>query len=533
ADLTDQGLEPANLQIVLYRLYRDAVAQGLWNEATKHGAGLTLARYGVLGGTREMLSGYLDEVISALDSDEAQRRAQVILKNMVTAQRTKAALTGREIARGQLAAQAGLDETELDALLAYLRARRVVRKFGDEDRYELAHEVLVEKVLAWISDEELRVLDVRDMLRRELSNYKKFGYLLPKERLELVEACCEVLTLEVDEFEMLFRSALAAGYKAEYWFRRAQAESVDVKTIARAGLQSENFRTRVAAVQTLGQLGDVFMEDLIDMLDDLYPQVRVAAIAALEHMRPDGVWRAHLKYECYVPAGKFIMGDDKSDQSNEKPSHEVYLDAYYIGKYLVTNAEYARYREAVGQPFTVPEGKENYPVVSISWYDARDYAAWAGMRLLSEAEWEKAASWEGIGAITRDRQKEQKRQYPWGDQFDKTRCNTDESGISRTTPVRRYSARGISPYGCIDMAGNVWEWTSSIYKSYPYRADDGREEMTSGDIRVLRGGSFYDNESAARCAYRIISYPHARNITDGMRCGVSVLPESSDLKPRG
>ncbi len=540
ADLTDQGLEPANLQIVLYRLYRDAVAQGLWNETTKQGVGLTLARYGALGGTRAMLSGYLDEVISALDSDEAQRRAQVILKTMVTAQRTKAALTGREIARGQLAAQAGLDETDLDALLTYLRARRVVRKFGDEDRYELAHEVLVEKVWAWISDEELRVLDVRDMLRRELSNYEKFGHLLPRERLELVGSCCDALTLEAPELELLFRSALAVGYEAAYWAQRARASGVDVDTIARAGLRSDNFRTRAAAVTTLGQLGEAFVDDLIAMLTDPYPQVRVAAIASLERLRPDGAWRAHLKYDCYVPAGKFIMGDDKSGQSDEKPAHEVYLDAYCIGKYPVTNAEYARYKEAVGQPFTTPKGKENHPVVSVSWYDAHDYAAWAGMRLLTEAEWEKAASWEiggqgdkergrqgGIigklvGAITRDRPEGRKRKYPWGDEFDKTKCNTKESGIGTTTPVGKYSLEGDSFYGCADMAGNVWEWTSSLHEAYPYRADDGREDMTSGDSRVMRGGSFYSYADFARAAYRFPSHPpNDRLDLSGFRVGVA------------
>jgi hypothetical protein len=527
ADLTDQGLEPANLQIVLYRLYWDAVAQGLWNATTKQGAGLTLARYQALGGTREILSGYLDEVIRALDSAAAQLWAQAILKNMVTAQRTKAALTGREIARGQLAAQAGLDEAELDTLLAYLRARRVVRKFGDEDRYELAHEVLVEKVWAWISDEELRVLDVRDMLRREVSNYEKFGHLLPRERLELVGSCCDALSLEVDELALLFRSALAVDFEADYWFHRAQTGGVDVGAIARAGLFNENFRMRVTAVTVLGQLGDEFEGDLIWILNDFYPQVRVAAIAALECLCPNGAWRSHLRYECYVPTGSFIMGND-SGSGNQKPACEVHLDAYYIGKYPVTNAEYGRYKESVGQRFTVPKGKENHPVVQVSWYDARDYATWAGMRLLTEAEWEKAASWEevrsteyGVGAIIRDRPKGRKRVYPWGDKFDKTKCNTRESGIGTTTPVGQYSPRGDSPYGCADMAGNVWEWTSSLKRSYPYRADDGREDMRSGSSRVLRGGSFYHGETNARGVHHFADGPNNRFGYNGFRVGMT------------
>ena len=533
-DLADQGLEPANLQIVLYRLYRDALTHDLWDEATKWGTGLTLARYQALGGTRKILAGYLDEVITDLGSDAARRQAQAILKNMVTAERTKAALSGQEIARGQLIAQVGVAEAELDRLLAYLRGRRIVRKFGDEDRYELTHEVLVEKVWAWISDEELRVLDVRDMLGRELSNYEKFGHLLTQERLELVGSCCEALTLPPDELDLLFRSALAVGYEAVYWAKRARQGGVDVDAIAREGVRSEHFRTRAAAVTALGQLGDTFADDLIEMLDDNYPQVRVAAIAALERVRPDGAWREHLVFECYVPSGPFLMGSEEG-LSDEKPVHEVNLDAYYIGKYPVTNADYKRYKDDVGQPFEILEGKADHPVVNVSWYDARDYAAWAEMRLLTEAEWEKVASWEGergrvgeggmvdnlVGEIPCGRPEGKKRKYPWGDEFDKTKCNTEESGIGATTLVGKYSPQGDSPYGCADMAGNVWEWTSSLHEDYPYRVDDGREDMSSSEYRVLRGGSFLYNGRLARCAcrYSLRVFPDSRYGDLGFRVG--------------
>ncbi len=302
--------------------------------------------------------------------------------------------------------------------------------------------------------------------------------------------------------------------------------------IALEGLQDHNFRTRAAAVAALAQLGERFVEPIIEMLADDCPQVRVAAIHALEKLRPDGAWREHLVYECYVPAGWFIMGEDDK-------AHEVYLDAFYVGKYPVTNIEYKRYMGDIGHALEVPKGQASHPVAGISWYDARGYAAWAGMRLLTEAEWEKAASWdEGRGARNKKQEKRQeagggghlrhliatgrlvkgeagtlpgrKRKYPWGDEFDGTKCNTIRAGIGGTTPVGKYSPEGNSPCGCADIVGNVWEWTSSLYKEYPYQADDGREDMSLSGSRVVRGGSFFSYVGVARCAYRLRYDPYGR-----------------------
>ena len=216
-----------------------------------------------------------------------------------------------------------------------------------------------------------------------------------------------------------------------------------------------------------------------------------------------------------VPAGPFTMGSNDIDDG--KPAHTVDLPEYWIGKHPVTNEEYAQFVRATGravpegwQGNKPPSGKEKHPVVNVSWHDAVAYCRWLSemtgksYRLPTEAEWEKAA--RGTD----------RRQYPWGDQWDAKRCNTTEGGANSTTPVGQYP-RGASPYGALDMAGNVWEWCSSLYQPYPYRADDGREDVTASAYRVLRGGSWSSDRYDARCACRYRGDPDNRYFI-GFRC---------------
>src|SRR5262249_5019358 len=154
--------------------------------------------------------------------------------------------------------------------------------------------------------------------------------------------------------------------------------------------------------------------------------------------------------------------------------------------------------------------RPDHPVVNITWSAARAYAVWlaqltgASWRLPTEAEWEKAA--RGT----------QGRIYPWGNQWDKTRANTKEGGPSDTTAVGTYPT-GASPYGVQDMAGNVWEWTSTLYGSYPYSQDDGRENPDSAGNRVLRGGSWNNGREQARAAYRLVNAPDVVFAVNGFR----------------
>jgi serine/threonine-protein kinase len=239
----------------------------------------------------------------------------------------------------------------------------------------------------------------------------------------------------------------------------------------------------------------------------------------------------------YVPPGQFIMGEKDSIRITSLK------EGFFIDKYPVTNAQFCAFLNERGNQeeggtkwintegsykkercrirkdgdrFVVEPGFEEHPVIYVTWYGARTYAQWKGKRLPTEEEWEKAA--RGIDG----------RIYPWGNEFNKAKCNIDKpgigdttkkvnicgmrikvynidkSGIGHTTPVKKYQ-EGLSPHGCLDMAGNVWEWTDSWY---------GENKKH----KVQRGGSWNNSRGYARCIFRGRSDPEYGKDSLGFRC---------------
>ena len=239
----------------------------------------------------------------------------------------------------------------------------------------------------------------------------------------------------------------------------------------------------------------------------------------------------------FVPAGEFTMGSENGD-NDERPAHTVYLDTFWIDQTEVTNAMYAMcVSDGECEPPNATRSRDrgsyygdsrfdNYPVIYASWSDATSYCSWADRRLPTEAEWEKAASW--------DEKNQLKYEYPWGDDFiysllnfcDRScafnHTNTSwDDGYSDTSPAGNYP-NGASPYGALDMVGNVWEWVSDWYdlSYYSNSHSVNPQGPESGQYRVLRGGSWFDDITVVQTFNRLLQEPSTSYYHFGFRCAM-------------
>ncbi len=267
------------------------------------------------------------------------------------------------------------------------------------------------------------------------------------------------------------------------------------------------------------------------LVEEEEENIQIDEVPVVEEVAPEPIPAAVQVPEgmVYVPAGEFIMGSDPdvdpmTDALDELPQHKVFLDAYFIDKHEVSNADYTKFVEATGHRNSIfwDNPKFNHPdrpVVGVTWGDAAAYAEWVGKRLPTEAEWEKAA--RGTDG----------RIWPWGDDFDPKKCNFDDEGkfdghldgFAMAAPVKSFE-QGASPYGALNMVGNVAEWVSDWFDAEYYfvsPAENPKGPPTSGmGKKSWRGASWFAGSEQMRCAFREYDDIVASGQILGFRCAM-------------
>ncbi len=440
------------------------------------------------------------------------------------------------------------------------------------DSYALAHSQLTEYLAATAALEGEAPAEAAAMIRSDLDHWSQ----------GMVRAAPRSERTRPGEFWALLEALCSAEPQLPIKMAQARAACLTGKMIQTVGLREANDRCQplverirrwLVRVLETGNLGLLERVDAGDVLAGLIDPRFNPGVFSLPNdpllgfiFVPEGpFWMGSPAEEIPRYIKEFDLGSDWEGRpgaekilaewyQREVPQHQVWLPGFYMARYPVTLRQFREYVQASGQPCSdgdAKRGADNHPVDGVSWVDAMRYCEWltAGLRsniatpeplafllrherwvvtLPSEAEWEKAARGPSSGL-------ELGRLYPWGNEFDADRANVKESGLGTTTAVGSFP-RGASPYGVMDLSGNVWEWTRTLWGTedpararyaYPYDPGDGREYVGALDnsLRVLRGGSCVNYRRYARCATRRAPLPEYKSSHRGFRTVVTAFRE--------
>lgn len=505
-ELSQKGqVDPAQLQIVCDRLY---------SEMEPSEGRISTGLYEKTGGVKKILADYVDSIMDTLTLTR-RSVAQQLLRGMVTSSYTRATLPYSDA----LLETSGLQnwhENDTRELLNDLERMRLIRRsveFGEES-YELTHEYLINKIREWIDQQTMRVKEAQDMLRQEMNNWQRHDIRMSLAAMKIINAQREQLAMNNDSIALIMGACIDYDFEFEYWLHRVKGIQQAIKLILQILNDGKPEARRLAGI-ALGQL----TKD-VQMLAGVYATYASVAnpsvVKRIEAMissgfsfEPDFVKQVSeivesrfTKDMVLVESGEYIMGVSKDEiamiAQKEQLSLAFFraqnsvskgsLDSFFIDKYLVTNSEFQEFKPN----HTFPAGHEDHPATHVTWFEAEEYARWVGKELPTEQEWEKTA--RGPMGF----------RFPWGDEWDPARCNTKLSGYGGTTPVKEFPT-GISPYGCYDMAGNVWEWTSDWLDSNKSR-------------KVLKGGSWSEYGILPWTWYRFNYQPESGYSNVGFRC---------------
>jgi formylglycine-generating enzyme required for sulfatase activity len=456
--LQDVGTEPGALPLLSHALLET------WKR--RQGRTLTLQGYHAAGGVKKAIAQTAESVYDKLSPAEQTVARNIFLRLTELGEGVQD--TRRRVKLDELAQTT--EQEAVKKVLQILTSARLVTT--EEDSAEVAHEALIREwgtLRRWL-DEDRESLRLHRHLTESALEWQRRG----RESSELYRG---TRLTQIQEWQKEHGSQLSS---LEADFVEA---SQNVKT-------KERFR-----LVALGSMGVVLL--LVTVLG-ITGQLNRFIFRPVDM---EGYWVT-------IPAGEFQMGSEVG-YPEEQPVHIVYLDTFELGRYEITNRQYIQcVKASICDGITdISAGRELHPVARVSWGDAKKFCEWVGGRLPTEAEWEKAA--RGTD----------ERSYPWGDDPPTPGLLNYNSAVSGTTPVGNYPD-GVSPYGLFDMAGNVWEWVNDWYSNTYYQISPTSNPLGPeiGQYRVLRGGSWLDNEYRVFLYHRARSSPEYADFNFGFRC---------------
>lgn len=517
-DSSGAGVHPAQLQIVCERLYRNAVMEGVHT--------IDDDSLQSVGGVRTILSSYLAESLTHVPSD-LYLTAQDLLKCLVTSHGTRTKLDHAQLRQRM---RSRPNDDMLAAVIQMLEEGRLIstETDGGERYVELTHEYLVDAIRQWMTADDLELRRAQELVEQEFHNWRADERVtIGADRYRFIAGQEQQLDLDRDGLFFMLLAALQHADAFEPWLSRLGTIQTDELTRLLEAAQQATGRRRANAATLAAAVGAKLsaanaMSAALELLGTAgTPQSLrlLRELGAPRELRVDAMRRVRERFlsrMVQVPTGQFVMGSDPAEYDwvcrhfevprnwilQETPQMTMSVDAFLIDMFSVTNEEYAEYQQ--GHTYPPTEGK--HPATNLSWRDAVAFSAWVGKSLPTECEWERAA--RGTDG----------RRFPWGNEFDAQFANCKETGIGQTVPVDSFPD-GCSPVGCYNMAGNVFEWTHSADRPYPYDAADGREDASADGYRIMRGGAYSYNFTLARCALRYNYYsPDHVGASLGFRC---------------
>jgi len=497
-DLEREGIEPPQLQIICDRLYDNLK----FDEKI-----ISKKLYHSLGKAQQLLRGYLEQVLQLQFRKESERRLVVnFFKELITPEETKQIRTVEDLSK-----YLELDSKTVQSIAKRLCDLRLLREYISENvkGYELTHEYLVEKINSWVSNEEADIRLAKDILEKEYLTYQRLHIpSMELERFKVVDAQRSFLKTNNDEKAFLLTVSIKHDYEVNFWLQQ-NIQSRKATELLLNMLEDPDDELRRGVLIALAQLPlvDNEVEHMLHVMrqvgnPNLIKELRSVEsknllritnfITLAERKVLERFWMPDERM-VYLAPGPFIMGSTKEEKGiraslvpqteiwssliqTERERTEILLHGFWIDLYAVTNKEFAEWLPT----HKYNESESDHPA-RITWEDAEKYCQWLGKKLPTEEEWEKAA--RGTDG----------RNFPWGNDWDQKKCNTKEADRRATVPVDSFP-EGRSPYGCFNMAGNVWEWTSTDYDQ--------------GGHKVLKGGSARTGSSLAYCSsrYKYITY---------------------------